>query len=116
MKRTRLKAANRPRKAREFVRCYLNPERVAFVKALPCIVTGCTRGPCENAHIPDKSAGAGRKADYTATVSLCPDHHRMHHDRGWKALFPMLSPSALTNALQLAARLTEAAWQHREDF
>jgi hypothetical protein len=74
--------ANKGRTAIEFQRIYGSKRRVEFVKNLPCII--CAKKPCENAHT--TSGGMGRKADYTSIVPLCQAHHRLQHQKGWKAL------------------------------
>ena len=68
------KAKNVARRADEFTRCYGSEERVAWVQALPCVVEGCRRAPCDNSHI--TGGGMGRKADADQIVPLCRVHHK----------------------------------------
>lgn len=80
----RVKPVNRKRKQSEFARCYHSKARVAWVKALPCAVSGCPNTPCDNAHV--VNAGASRKADYLYVIPLCKTHHIRQHANGWGAL------------------------------
>jgi hypothetical protein len=64
-RKSRIKA--KKRKPSEFARIYGSKERVAWVKAQPCVV--CGRGPCENAHT--EVGGIGYKAGYETIVPLC---------------------------------------------
>lgn len=79
-RRTRMKARNADRKAREFARCYHSVERVEWVKSLECAVPSCWRVNIENAHT--VTGGAGRKADAHTIVPLCGPHHRELHQVG----------------------------------
>jgi hypothetical protein len=74
----RPKPVNRERRREEFQRAYGGAERVAWVKALPCIV--CVSIPSENAHV--KSGGMGRKEDARFIVPLCHHCHRELHAIG----------------------------------
>lgn len=51
-----------------------------MINRSPCLVAGCTQGPCENAHT--KGEGMGRKGHYTTVVPLCPGHHHESHTAG----------------------------------
>lgn len=114
----RIKPVNRKRRQSEFARCYHSRERVAFVKALPCLV--CRRGPCDNAHI--ETGGMGRKADYTKIVPLCSmgaddpfgpgypkGHHGFFHQIGRESFVTCYPKLALD--LEAAAAETERLWQ-----
>lgn len=101
------RAVNRKRKAREWTRAYGSPERVAFVAALPCVVSGCVVSPCENAHT-SGDGGAGRKASARYVIPACAAHHHEQHTigAGTFALKYQLNLRALAAAV-------EAAWQAR---
>ena len=71
LRKTRVRKVNRPRKAREFARCYHSRERVEFVRSLPCANCGIV-GYSQNAHT--ENGGAGRKGDYTTIIPLCGPH------------------------------------------
>jgi len=90
------------RKPSEFARIYGSKERVAWVKALPCII--CTNRPCENAHT--ESGGMARKAGYATIVPLCRIHHRMYDERVW----PFGEESQRAWIRELANRVEEV-WQ-----
>lgn len=80
-RRSKPKARNPKRRAKEFVRCYHSAERVEFVKSLPCLVCGPrTCVPIENAHI--VGDGMGRKAGYDTIVPLCKELHATLHRIG----------------------------------
>ena len=98
---TRLNPVNQKRKASAFARAYHSKERVAFVKALPCVV--CHQTPSDNAHI--ENGGMGRKADYTTIVPLCRTHHRRLHILG-RATFE----ASYGVALGLWTTHTELSW------
>ena len=69
-------------KTQEWERAYGSPERVTWVKSLPCVVAGCRSfGLCENAHV--RGGGMSRKADARWIVPACRDHHAEMH-RGQK--------------------------------
>lgn len=108
--RTPIKAVNRKRKASEFARCYHSKERVEFVKALPCAVTGILGSeysPVENAHVTDDGTkGAGQKSGYRCIAPMLKRLHRLLHDAPWR--FAEIYPDF--NAERAAAD-TEAAWQ-----
>ena len=116
MKRTKILGGppiDRRRKVRsreETQRVYGGPERIEWLKAQPCVVMGCGRGPCEVAHT--QNGGTGRKADACHTVSLCPAHHRELHAIGvrtWESLHRL-------DLAALAAH-TERQWQrHQSDL
>ena len=78
-RRSRIKARNAKRQAKEFQRAYHSKERVEWVKTLPCII--CRATPCENAHA--KGDGAGRKGGYKFIVPMCQAHHAEQHAHGW---------------------------------
>lgn len=65
---------------KDFERVYHSLDRVAYVKALPCVA--CGRSPSENAH--QGTGGTGRKSDYTTIIPLCPRCHREQHQHGAK--------------------------------
>jgi hypothetical protein len=95
------KARNPKRRASEFARTYHSRERVEFVKAQPCIVSGYS--PCDNAHI--EGDGAGRKAHYTKIVPLLRKYHRELHQS--RAAFE----KRYDVDLDALAAITELAWQ-----
>lgn len=100
------KRENRARKLSAFARSYHSKARVRFVKSLPCAADG--RGPCDNAHIPHESAGAGLKAIYQAVIPLCSGingcHAKQHRD-GWSGL------GMNEEGRRRAAENTEEAWR-----
>lgn len=99
-----IKAKKRTKQS--FARIYGSPERVAWVKSLPCSVVGCTEGPIHNAHT--ETGGMGRKADYTTIIPLCWRHHQFVHERGMAELqrhFPLAGSPA-----DVAASIA-AAWE-----
>jgi hypothetical protein len=72
--RTPVPRGNPARKAASFARCYGSIARVEFVKALPSVWDGA--GPCVNAHVGRKGAGARRKADADQIVPLTDAQHK----------------------------------------
>jgi hypothetical protein len=91
----------RRRKASETKRIYGGAERIAWIKAQPCVITG--RSPCEAAHV--KTGGTGRKADACWTVPMIPEKHRELHSIG------IATFEAKYNVdLELAAIATEQQW------
>jgi hypothetical protein len=77
-KRAPIKKRNDSRKAKEWARAYESPERVEWIKALPCVV--CGKRPSENAHT--VTGGMSRKANADTIVPLCKAHHRELHKAG----------------------------------
>lgn len=72
------KGARRRQRARrkaEFARTYESQARVVWVQQQPCLVPGCPRTPCHNAHI--QTGGMGRKASSTFVVPACDQHHEL---------------------------------------
>jgi hypothetical protein len=108
-RRTRVKAVNATRKEANHARSYGGVERIAFVAALPCVVMGCRRGPCENAHA--TTGGTGRKADAETVFPCCPTHHRELHNGGAQTFQRLHSLD-----LAACAAETERRWQHRADL
>lgn len=79
--RTRVKPVNRKRRGKEWLRAYGSPERVAFVKSLPCIASPYVcAGVIQNAHV--RGGGASRKADADQIVPACELHHKQMHTLG----------------------------------
>lgn len=93
---------NRKRKVSEFARTYGSKARVAWVRALPSVVSG--KGPCVNAHV--RGDGAGRKADYCWIVPLTRDEHDGLHFVGVRAFEHGYS----VDLKELAAE-TQRAWE-----
>jgi hypothetical protein len=59
----------------EFQRCFGSADRMAWVRAQPCVVLGCPGSPCENVHIgmgPKQSLG-----DSTLIVPACAGHRAL---------------------------------------
>lgn len=85
----------------EFARKWGSLERIYIVKSLACIVPGCGRTPCENAHGDEGKEGA-YKAGYLTICPLCAGHHRTsrwsYHALGSQAAFEAhwLEPHDLT--------------------
>lgn len=101
------KQRNEERREREFARAYHSKERVEFVASLPCIVSGCKRGPRDNAHV---TAGAmGWKSDYTNIAPACRPHHTRldTHPEGREGF----EGEFYVDLAALAAD-TERLWQH----
>lgn len=97
------KPANQAARERaEFARVYGSKERVAWVKAQPCV--GCGARPSDNHHT--KNGGFGRKGDYTTIVPLCRGCHRALHN-GRKPCLDWGDGSHLAAA-------TEARWQREQ--
>ncbi len=90
-RRTRVKPRNAARRVSEFARCYGSKERVAWIKALPCVVCAVQTvpqdGPSDNAHT--ATDGMGRKADARFIVPLCRMHHRAYDEH--RGPFAMLT-------------------------
>lgn len=106
LRRSRVRTANPKRKRSEWKRAYHSAERVAFVKALPCVACGFDGFPLrENAHT--VNGGAGRKGDYVTIIPLCKSCHTKQHRKGWSALFGA-NPSL---QIVLHCQATELAWQ-----
>lgn len=80
IKRTRMKPKRRTtaEKAAKFAREYHSAERVQWIAAQPCIVSGA--GPCENVHV--KGDGMSRKAGYEHIVPMTTHWHRELHRTG----------------------------------
>ena len=113
LKRSRPRAVNATRKAREFARCYHSEERVRFVKTLPCVACLPSRvptEPSENAHIPSRS-GVGRKGDYDQIVPLCRPHHSVLHET-----VPLVFEDTYYVNLAFCAVATEARWQSWQKY
>lgn len=72
-----LRKANKTRRGKLWVRCFLSPEFVAFVQALPC-ACGCGRSPCEVSHDPSRGAGG----TYKSAHPLYHECHRRLHSVG----------------------------------
>lgn len=116
MKRT----TRRMRTADEFARIYGSRERLAWVKAHPCVF--CGRIPCDNAHV--TNGGTGRKADAEFIVPACSDyfdrtlermvtgcHHEMDHGAGKAAMERHHDLDLLEAAAEIDAewRLTDSS-------
>lgn len=96
------------RHAAEWARAYGSDARVEWVKRQPCLVPGCQRGPCDNAHV--GNGGIGRKEDADRIVPLCGFHHRELHDTGRHVFERVHELDLLHSAL-----LLEERWRARED-
>lgn len=103
-----LKRASLRRRGKKWVakwrRAYHSPERVNFVKSLPCCLSGLAG--VENAHV--EGDGAGRKGHYTAIVPMRRELHRRWHRYGLEGLAPY---SATRDYLLYCASETERMWQ-----
>lgn len=102
---------NTKRHDREWVRAYHSVERVEFVKALPCVVTG-EPGPCVNAHT--LTGGTSRKGDYTTIIPVLASVHDAVHHRGWAWVVAndrRWTTAQVRRFLAFEAANTEAAWQ-----
>lgn len=105
---TPMRKVNRTRRATNHARAYGGPERIAWVRSLPCLVAwsgGCA-GAVENAHT--ETGGMGRKADARTVVPLCHQHHRLLHDCG-RAWFE----EQYSVDLSAEAARVEALWRAR---
>jgi hypothetical protein len=106
--RRKIKPVNSARRKREFVRCYHSPERVRWVRSLPCaanVLGGCL-GAIHNAHT--ANGGTGRKSGYESIVPLCAKHHMCFDLHRWPFLASpfrdMVKHSAADVALQWELR------------
>lgn len=70
LKRKRTVAEERAKHERE----YGPPGYVEWIHAQPSVASG--KGPCVAAHVGNKGAGVGRKADWDQTVPLLDNEHR----------------------------------------
>lgn len=104
MSRTRMKKHARPES--ETVRIYGPPERVEFVKSLPCCWCG-KEGETENAHT--VGGGVSRKADAEAVAPMCRFHHRQYDQ--WRGDFTIEGTREIIKA---AAKKTELLWQQHQ--
>lgn len=104
-RKTRVKRANRPRKAENFARAYGSPERVAWVQSQPCWV--CAGTPSENAHC--RTGGMGRKADARYILPLCHHHHNLLHRMGQDSF-----EESYNMDLEYGASITDARWAQYE--
>lgn len=109
--RTSPRKHNTKREAREFQRCFGSPERVAFVQALPSVVSG--KGPCVCAHV--RGGGASRRGDARWTVPLTDaEHQEMHRGQASFAMRYGLDLAALAEETErswVAHTSTGDAWQ-----
>lgn len=71
--RTRINPTNPKRKKATFNRAYGSRERVLLLRAMPCSVPHCERGPSDNAHT--ETGGLSYKAGFQTCVPLCRFHH-----------------------------------------
>lgn len=104
-RRSRVRTRNRKRHAKNWTRAYHSPERVAFIKALSCIVTGMR--PSVNAHT--VTGGASRKADYTTIVPVTQAVHDRAHTHGWAEVLGC-SRESVKDILAAHAAETQAKW------
>jgi hypothetical protein len=82
-----------------------DPEHLALVRALPCIVCGAP--PPSETHHPREGQGMGQKADDHQAISLCAACHRTGRHafhrigkRSWEALYgPQLEHAERTRAI-----------------
>ena len=59
----------------EFQRCFGSADRMAWVRAQPCVVLGCPGSPCENVHI---GMGSQRTlGESTLIVPACAGHRAL---------------------------------------
>ena len=111
---TRIKGANRKRKAANLERAHGPAERRAWMSTLPCANCGIV-GYSEGAHI--KNGGMSRKADARFTIPLCtsryyigwivgchPNQHGVNG--GWHLLGQLDTPEKR----EAAAARTEQLW------
>lgn len=99
-RKARPKPRNPARKKREWTRAYGSPERVAWVRAMPCTV--CRDTPSENAHT--ASGGTGRKADADTIVPLCARCHGELHRAGRASFEACYGINLAERATQLDAQ------------
>lgn len=105
-RRTRVRTRNVKRHERNWKRAYHSPERVAWVQAQPCTVTG-EPGPCVNAHT--FTGGTGLKAEYTTIIPVLDSVHRAAHNKGW-AFVLGCTPKAVRLLLSVHAAEIQAKW------
>ena len=107
---TRIKGANRKRKAANLERAHGPAARREWIKTLPCANCGIV-GYSEGAHI--KNGGTGKKAEARFTIPLCGrvvgviGCHGVQHSFGWSALIELNTPEKR----EAAAARTEELWQ-----
>ena len=105
LRKTRPRAVNKQRKAKNWTRAYGSKARVEWVKAQQCLLnTPRCDGPTENAHVGND--GMGRKASAAHIVPLCRFHHRHQHTIGTPAF-----EEAYGISLAWWAENTEGRWQ-----
>lgn len=109
-RKTRVKRANRPRKAENFVRAYGGRDRVRWINHQPCCSCGLTPSeekPTQNVHV--RSGGKSRKADACWIAPLCHWCHAKLHRIG-KASFE----AEYQIDLDHEAAVTDARWEQYE--
>jgi len=91
----------RKRRPSEFARIYGSKARVAWVKALGCVICGAV--PSDNAHT--AGGGTGYKAGYETIVPLCREHHRAYDEH--------LLTTRIRTFVQSCAPTIERLWQQK---
>ena len=111
-RRARVRTRNTKRRTTNWQRAYHSAARVAFVKSLPCAITGDTGYPRRvNAHT--RTGGAGRKADYWTIIPLAPYLHELQHRKGWMAVVAndrRWSAEHVRDTLAVIAAETQSLW------
>ncbi len=103
-RKTPVKPVNRKRRASEFARAYGSKERVAWVKALGCLLRSHNcNGPIDNAHT--ATSGTGRKAGAGMIIPLC----RYHHQRFDEYMWPF-NDEAYRDAMKIHAYQIDQNW------
>jgi hypothetical protein len=103
----RINPVNRERRAKNFERAYGSVSRVAFVRALPCLITG--QSPCDNVHV--VGGGAGRKADAEWTVPLIREKHEELHRIGVASFEAKYADELRQQSLAWHAQHTDRLWR-----
>lgn len=98
----KIKPRNAKRRASEFKRWYGSKERVAWVRALPCVWC-LSREGSDNAHT--ENGGKGRKADYQTIAPLCRPCHTYYDQH--KGVFAHDKPREF---VRQGARETARIW------
>lgn len=118
MKRSPIARSAPPRKRKrrtaaeeraKFAREFGSQERHDWIQTLPCCACGVV-GYSENAHVGNKGAGTGRKADYDQIAPLCGPRgcHQQSHDDGQQSFEREYGIDLLACAAEC-----ERAWQER---
>lgn len=102
---------SKPRSADEKRRIYGTPQRIAWMHASPCVITG--RVPCEIVHV--RSGGTGRKADARFTVPMVAELHRELHRIGVLSFEAKYARELAGHSLAAHAARIQAEWERVQE-